>query len=342
MAKIERYNGNLKAFASEALGTERTVFGDTVQSDVLTTNINADFFRGWGIVGANQAPTKQDFAGLGFSLGQLIAYLHQTGVADWNGLQQYQIGSFANRAGVLYVCKTLDHISATVPESDATNWRLIDATDVAYDNATTGLAAENSQNAIDELFGLIPVLSDLQWLGTAIGDKIALPTHLAGVVAPPTDNASFRYILLTAGESGVGEYNETILAGETVTGSAPLVVATAVINLAASPINGLTVNLLNSEGRYIKPGTSSGTVAFDQMQQITGDLTRSNAAGETITSQSGALDHVSVSSAVGYATGATQPRVSGTLFDSADSPNARTGTSTDVKNIQYTYYMRIA
>jgi hypothetical protein len=151
MAKIERYNGNLKAFASEALGTERTVFGDTVQSDVLSTNINADFLRGWGIVGVNEAPKKQDFAGLGFTLGQLIAYLHQTGVADWNGLQQYQIGSFANRAGVLYVCKTLDHISATVPESDATNWRLIDATDVAYDNSASGLVAENPQDAIDEI-----------------------------------------------------------------------------------------------------------------------------------------------------------------------------------------------
>jgi hypothetical protein len=186
-------------------------------------------------------------------------------------------------------------------------------------------------------------LSDnVKWLGTPVGETLALPTNLTGIVAPPTDNASFRYILLTAGESGVGEYNETILTGETVTGSAPLVVATAVINLAASPINGLTVNLLNSEGRYIKPGTSSGTASNDQMQQITGNLTRNQASGEEIASQSGALNHVSASSAIGYTSGSTQNRVSQTTFDSASSPNARTGTATDVKNIQYTHYMRIA
>jgi len=43
MAKINRYNGDLKAFASQAQGTERTVFGDTVQSDTLDANITADW-----------------------------------------------------------------------------------------------------------------------------------------------------------------------------------------------------------------------------------------------------------------------------------------------------------
>jgi hypothetical protein len=73
------------------------------------------------------------------------------GVLAWSGTRTYQINSFANRAGVLYICKTADHISATAPESDATNWRLIDASDVAYDNFTSGLTAENSQDAIDEI-----------------------------------------------------------------------------------------------------------------------------------------------------------------------------------------------
>jgi hypothetical protein len=180
MAKIERYDGNLKAFASESLGTERTVFGDTVQSDLLDDNITADFLRGWGIVGVNEAPTKQDFAGLGFTLGQLIAYLHQSGVAEWNGLQSYQIGSFVNRAGVLYVCKTADHISATVPESDATNWRLplINAIAIDYNNSVSGLTAETVQDAIDELEGsqLLPedyytkTASDDRFV--AIGDEV--------------------------------------------------------------------------------------------------------------------------------------------------------------------------
>jgi hypothetical protein len=192
-------------------------------------------------------------------------------------------------------------------------------------------------------------LSDnVKWLGTPVGETLALPTNLAGIVAPPTDNASFRSSLLTAGESGVGEYNETILTGETVTGSAPLVVATAVINLAASPIDGLTVNLLNSEGRYIKPGTTSGAVANDKMQQITGTVStqsdqgiiRTDAAQPTGSDLQGAFSIGSntYSNRVGTGGGTS----AGLDFDSADSPNARTGTSTDVKNIQKTYYMRIA
>ena len=61
MAKIDRYNGNMAAFAADALSTERTIFGDTTQSDTLDANITADFLRGWGVVGVNENPTKQDF-----------------------------------------------------------------------------------------------------------------------------------------------------------------------------------------------------------------------------------------------------------------------------------------
>jgi len=54
MAKIDRFNGNLKAFGINAVGGERTVFGDVAQSDTLDANINTDFLRGWGIVGVNE------------------------------------------------------------------------------------------------------------------------------------------------------------------------------------------------------------------------------------------------------------------------------------------------
>jgi len=93
MAKIDRYNGNLEAFAADALSTERTIFGDTAQSDTLDDNITTDFLRGWGLVGVNENPTKQDFNGLGFTLGQLISYLHQRGIAEWNIAQEYFDGS---------------------------------------------------------------------------------------------------------------------------------------------------------------------------------------------------------------------------------------------------------
>ena len=221
----------------------------------------------------------------------------------------------------------------------------IKGSDIFYDNTTSGLSATQIQAAIDEVFVLASNTASIEYLGTPVGGTIALPTHLSGIVAPPKDNANFRYILLTAGESGTGEYNETILTSETVSGSAPLLVATAVINLAASPINGLTVNLLNSEGRFIKPGTSSGTVANDQMQQITGSETGSFGISFSESSQvtsSGALTLSNFANSSFNVGGTASSRAGTRSFDSANSANARTGTSTEVKNIQHTYYMRIA
>jgi hypothetical protein len=344
MAKINRFNGNVKAIAADSLTGERYVFGsDVTVSDELTDQYNAAMLRGWGIIGASDFPPLGWFNAQAFTATQFISYLHQMGIPEWNALQEYQIGGLATRTGVIYKCLTADHISATVPESDATNWKLTDANDVAYNNTSTGLTAVNVQAAIDELFVLASNTANIQYLGTPVGGTIALPTNLAGIVAPPKDNANFRYILLTAGESGTGEYNETILTSETVVGSAPLLVATAVINLAASPINGLTVNLLNSEGRFVKPGTSSGTVANDQMQQITGSFACSLAGTNNVNNDggSGAITTAAINRAadVNVNSGKGLDTLS---FDSANSSNARTGTFTDVKNIQHTYYMRIA
>jgi len=64
MAKIDRYNGNLEAFAADALSTERTIFGDTAQSNTLDANITADFLRGWGIVGVNETRQSKTLTAL--------------------------------------------------------------------------------------------------------------------------------------------------------------------------------------------------------------------------------------------------------------------------------------
>ena len=125
MSKIIRKTGDVKAFGSNATSTNRTVFGAETQSDTLDDNVTAELLTGWQIVAANEKPTLQDYNAAGFTAGQYIAYLHQMGIAEWDGAQQYQINSFANRGGVIYRCKTADHTSATVPESDATNWASI-------------------------------------------------------------------------------------------------------------------------------------------------------------------------------------------------------------------------
>ena len=123
MAKIDRYNGNVRAFAADSLGTERTVFGATTQSDTLDGNITLDLLRGWGVVGVNENPTKQDFNGLAFTLGQLIAYLHQRGVPEWNAAQEYYEGSVVTTLAGIYRLKSGGDGSSDPDTDGGINWK---------------------------------------------------------------------------------------------------------------------------------------------------------------------------------------------------------------------------
>lgn len=135
MGKITRALGNLVAFASSATGTDRTIFGSLTQSDDLTDNISTEFKEGWGIIGPSDKPPLEDFNGAMFTHGQLLAYLHQMGVAEWDGDQEFQIGSISNSNGTLYSCLTADHVSATPPESDPANWLSLYSRTNLLDNA---------------------------------------------------------------------------------------------------------------------------------------------------------------------------------------------------------------
>lgn len=94
-----------------------------------------------------------------------------------------------------------------------------------------------------------------KWATRGIAELVEIEDHLVGAEVPPTNNAGFRYIKLTASDS----YNTGVLTSESVTGSAPTITATAVISLAGSPLNGRTVQLLNTERRFLRAG-SSGTL----------------------------------------------------------------------------------
>lgn len=89
MSKIARYQGNVRAFASDAQGMERTVFGGTNQADDLTSQITASFLRGWGIVGASEHPSLEDFNAAMYAMSQFIAYQHQMGFQS--GMQNRNI-----------------------------------------------------------------------------------------------------------------------------------------------------------------------------------------------------------------------------------------------------------
>ncbi len=96
------------------------------------------------------------------------------------------------------------------------------------------------------------------WAMQPLGALIAVSMGVTGTVAPPKDKA-YRYILLSAGQTGAGAYNQSVLTSESVSGSSPNVSATATIVLAGSPFNGQIVRLINTERRFLRAG-SPGTL----------------------------------------------------------------------------------
>lgn len=162
---LNRFNGHVVPFADNATGTNRTVFGDVAQSDNIDDNLNADFKLGWEIVGINDNPTKQDFNALAYTLGNLVSYLYQQGIAAWNTTQKYYVGSRCiGSDGLLYKALTGTEPSPNTgndPVSDSVNWKQLSADEVKYDNTASDLTATDAQAAIDELDSEVGILNFL-------------------------------------------------------------------------------------------------------------------------------------------------------------------------------------
>ncbi len=156
MAKIVRYNGNLVPFASASLGTERTIFGEVTQANDITSQFTADFLRGWGIVGPSDQPTLQDFNAVSYTHGQILAYLHQMGVAEYNAAQEYHIGSQTVSAGVCYTSLANSNTGNT-PASSPASWRSNDSGKLisvtAFIANTTYTAPAGTNSVIVEMVG---------------------------------------------------------------------------------------------------------------------------------------------------------------------------------------------
>lgn len=168
------------------------------------------------------------------------------------------------------------------------------------------------------------LLGEVKWLSRAIGEPFPLWDHLTGADVPPIDSALYRFIKLTAGEDGTGEYNEGVLTSESVAGSAPLVIATAVIDDAASPLDGETVSLINTERRFLRAG-EAGTVQADALQGFKVNIGGSGSA----------------SGAFGFTAGTTSSQQSSGPVSDGTNGTPRIANETRGKNIGATYYMRI-
>lgn len=125
--------------------------------------------------------------------------------------------------------------------------------------------AYGGTNASTALGAVTTLLSGLYWGIQPVGSYYEYD-GVTGVELPPISNSAFAWIELTAGLTGSGQFNNGKLGSESVSGSAPLVLATAQVTLASSPMVGETIRLLNSENRHLRPATTAGGVANDQFQ----------------------------------------------------------------------------
>ncbi|WP_239006564.1 carbohydrate-binding protein [Lelliottia sp. RWM.1] len=149
MSKIARYQGNVRAFASDAQGMERTVFGGTNQADDLTSQITASFLRGWGMVGASEHPSLEDFNAAMYAMSHFIAYQHQMGVPEWHAEQEYHIGSICTHNGESYQSLQNANIGSQPPSA---KWTPV----------------LTSKNGLANL-GLVTPMSGANWRKTADG-----------------------------------------------------------------------------------------------------------------------------------------------------------------------------
>jgi len=143
-----RFNGNVVPFADDSTSTNRTVFGGTTQSDLIDDNLNADFKKGWEIVGLNDNPTREDFNAMGYTLGALTAYLYEMGISEWNASQNYRLNSrVIGSDGNLY--KSLTGTSGTPnagnnPLSDVVNWKSLEAVSLTENQTVAGIKTFSS------------------------------------------------------------------------------------------------------------------------------------------------------------------------------------------------------
>lgn len=116
------------AFASAPQEKENAPFtnvpvgGEVDNNLAIDDHFTADFLRGWGVLPGSGSPAKQNTNAAFYVATYLGAYLHQMGIAEWSATQEYQVNSYANHLGALYLCKTANHTSAAAPSDDSVNW----------------------------------------------------------------------------------------------------------------------------------------------------------------------------------------------------------------------------
>jgi hypothetical protein len=140
-------------------------------------------------------------------------------------------------------------------------------------NWVTGPGYENLSDAVTYADAAIDYIDAALAGGETVVDAVAaipiigIPfpvwTHIPGCPIPSNAGAA-KFIELTAGLTGAGQYNNGLLGSESVSGTAPAITATATI--LVGPMAGGQVALINTEQAFIRPRTTSGTLQASQTQ----------------------------------------------------------------------------
>ena len=261
MTKITRPSGNLKAFASNPIGIERSIFGKyPTQSDDITTNITAEFLRGWGSTPINTPPIREDFNALGFTSTQLIAYLFQMGCAEWDIAQEYEFGSASITSGNIYISKANSNIGNN-PLTDTVNWKRLAALEevvyanlINYDNSTSGLVATKVQGAID----LLSTAANIKYnnsISHLVATKVqdAIDELISKTVIPV---GAVQYFAMNAVPAGWLVCNGSAVSRTVNYGN----LYDAIGSIYGDGDGSTTFNLPDLRGQFIRGFDSSGTI----------------------------------------------------------------------------------
>ena len=103
---------------------------------------------------------------------------------------------------------------------------------------------------------LLTVIRDtVTWEAIPIGVPFPLRVD-RGAPEPPINNPNFRYVKLSYNDA----YNGSIVTSETISGTAPTIVATGVVNFGGSPMNNKVIKLINTMGCFIRPSETGGVI----------------------------------------------------------------------------------
>lgn len=165
---------------------------------------------------------------------------------------------------------------------------------------------------------------------------IGIPFQIIHSSLIPSNAGQSKFIILSAGQTDPGGYNEGLIT-QSVAGTFPT--NTAVGTISVGPLTGATIELVNTTRRSLRGGTSFNEVENDQMQVITGKTGRNLFLGLSALTE-GALSAPDAGDSINYTVNPGNP-TRNIEFNSANSPNARTGTYTRPRGWANPYYMKI-